>query len=274
MKIAIQGIKGSFHHEVASQYFGEEIELTECRSFTQIPELLNSDKVEFAVMAIENSLAGAILPNYALIDDFSLQIQGEVHIPIHHHLMALEGQMLNDIKEVWSHPMALLQCRDFFRKHPNIKLIEATDTARAAMNISNKKLKGIAAVASKKASNIYNLSIIEDKIQTREHNYTRFFILTKQQNTSALAKKNKASLKFITKHQTGSLADVLQIFSKNNISLTKIQSMPIIDQPWQYAFFTDVIFEDYETYQKSLGEVASKVNSLKVLGEYKKSKIQ
>lgn len=272
MKIAIQGIKGSFHHEVATQYFGEEIELIECRSFTQIPELLNSEKVAFAVMAIENSLAGAILPNYALIDDFSLQIQGEVHIPIHHNLMALEGQTLDNIKEVWSHPMALLQCRDFFRKHPSIKLIEATDTARAAMDISNKKLKGIAAVASKKASNIYNLSIIEDKIQTREHNYTRFFILTKQQNTSAVAEKNKASLKFITKHQTGSLADVLQVFSKNNISLTKIQSMPIIDQPWQYAFFTDVIFDDYETYQKSLGEVASKVNSLKVLGEYKKSK--
>lgn len=272
MKIAIQGIKGSFHHEVANKYFGEDIELKECLSFVEIPDLINKKAVKGGVMAIENSLAGAILPNYALIDENNLVIKGEVHLPIHHHLMALEGQSLDDIKEVWSHPMAILQCRKFFRDYPNIKLVEAADTAEVAQQIQQKQLKGIAAIASKKAAKIYDLAVIADKIQTREHNYTRFFILSEQKSTSAIAEKNKASLKFITKHQTGSLADVLQVFSKNNISLTKIQSMPIIDEPWQYAFFVDVIFDDYDTYQKSLGQVASKVNNLKVLGEYKQSK--
>ena len=273
MQIAIQGIKGSFHHLVASQYFGEDISLNECMSFVEIPELLNTDKVNGAVMAIENSLAGAILPNYALIDEFNLTIHGEVHLPIHHHLMGLKGQKLEDIKEVWSHPMALLQCRKFFRSHPQIKLIEATDTAEVALQINQNKLKGIAAIASKKAANIYDLEIIADTIQTRKHNYTRFFILKKKNgNLAENSLANKASLKFITKHKTGSLAEVLQTFANFNLNLTKIQSMPIIDVPWQYAFFADVIFDDYAIYQNALKNVKEKVSSLKILGEYKQSK--
>jgi len=179
-KIAIQGIKGSFHHQVANQYFGEDIELNECLSFVEIPELINNNTVDGAVMAIENSLVGSILLNYTLIDEFDLEIQGEVHLPIHHHLMALKNQSLEDIKEVWSHPMALLQCRTYFRKYPHIKLVEESDTAEVAQRIQKQQLPGIAAIASKKAAEIYDLNIIENEIQTRKQNFTRFFILKKK----------------------------------------------------------------------------------------------
>jgi len=273
MKIAIQGIQGSFHHIVANQYFGEHITLKECLSFTEIPELLNEELVEGAVMAIENSLAGSILPNYALIDEFNLSIQGEVHFPIHHHLMGLEGQSLSDIKEVWSHPMALLQCRNFFRKHRNIKLVEESDTAEVARRIQREKLKGIAAVASKTAAEIYDLHIIENEIQTRKQNYTRFFVLKKKNGKlEKPAMVNKASIKFITDHQTGSLADVLNVFASLKINLSKIQSLPIIDKPWKYAFFIDVVFDDYQHYQKAIKLVQDKTSSLKILGEYQQSK--
>lgn len=272
-KIAIQGIRGSFHHQVANQYFGEEIELKECLSFVEIPELINNNIVDAAVMAIENSLAGSILPNYALIDEFNLKIQGEVHLPIHHNLMGLEGQSLSDIKEVWSHPMALLQCRKFFREHPHIKLVEESDTAEVAQRIQEQQLKGIAAVASKNAASIYKLNIIENEIQTRKQNFTRFFILKKKNgNIEKPEITNKASLKFITKHKTGNLTDVLNIFASFSMNLSKIQSLPIIDKPWNYAFFTDVIFEDYKLFQSAITKVKDKTSSLKILGEYQQSK--
>ncbi len=272
-KIAIQGIKGSFHHQVANQYFGDEIILNECMSFVEIPELINNNVVDGAVMAIENSLAGSILPNYALIDEYNLKIQGEVHLPIHHHLMGLANQTLTDIKEVWSHPMAILQCRKFFRSHPHIKLVEESDTAEIAQRIQEKQLRGIAAIASKNAAAIYNLHIIENRIQTREQNYTRFFILKKQnENLEKSELINKASLRFVTKHETGSLVDVLTVFSNFNMSLSKIQSLPIIDKPWKYAFFVDVIFDDHELFITAVDSVKQKTSSLKILGEYKQSK--
>ena len=270
--IAIQGIQGSFHHIVANHYFGNEIALKECLTFIEIPELINNNLVDGAVMAIENSLAGSILPNYALIDEYNLNIQGEVHFPIHHHLMGLKGQSLSDIKEVWSHPMAILQCRKFFRNHPHIKLVEESDTAESAKQIHEKQLKGIAAIASKKAAEIYNLHIIENKIQTRKENYTRFFILEKRNgNIQKPPIINKASLKFITKHQTGSLAEILNIFTSFNMNLSKIQSLPIIDEPWKYAFFADVIFDDYTQFEKVIAVVKEKVSSLKILGKYQQS---
>lgn len=272
-KIAIQGIRGSFHHQVANQYFGERIELKECLSFVEIPELIINNSVDGAVMAIENSIAGSILPNYALIDEFNLSIQGEVHLPIHHHLMGLEGQYLSDIKEVWSHPMALLQCRKFFREYPQIKLVEESDTAEVAQRIQEQNLKGIAAIASKKAASIYKLNIIENEIQTRKQNLTRFFILKKKNgNLEKPEITNKASLKFITKHQTGNLTDVLNIFAGFGMNLSKIQSLPIIDKPWNYAFFADVIFEDYVLFQKAISIVKDKTSSIKILGEYQQSK--
>ncbi len=277
MKVAIQGIRGSFHDIVARQYFGDKIELIECMSFTEIPILLKNNAVDSAVMAIENSIAGAILPNYALIDEYNLDIEGELYLNIHHNLMALKGQTLKDIKEVWSHPMAILQCRKFFRNHPDIKLIEEKDTAEVAERIQTESLKGIAAIASKEAAQLFNLDIIKADIQTIKHNSTRFFILKKGKNTpyhesKIDGTKNKASIKFITKHNKGSLAEVLDIFAKHEINLTKIQSMPIIDQPWSYAFFIDLMIEDFKLYENALHLINKKVNHLQILGEYHQNK--
>jgi len=273
MKIAIQGIKGSFHHIVAEKFFGENIELAECMSFTEIPVLLKNDQVESAVMAIENSIAGAILPNYALIDEYELSIEGEVYVNIHHHLMALEGQNLSDIKEVWSHPMALLQCRKFFREHPGIKLIEEKDTAEVARRIQQNNIQGVAAVASKKAADLFGLDIISNDIQTIKHNSTRFFVLKKSKNAPYHPSKvenikDKSSIKFVTQHNKGSLAEILDIFAKHDINLTKIQSLPIIDTPWSYAFFIDLVIDDFVLYKNALHLISKKVKHLKVLGEY------
>jgi prephenate dehydratase len=273
MKIAIQGIKGSFHHIVAEKFFGENIELAECMSFTEIPVLLKNDQVESAVMAIENSIAGAILPNYALIDEYELSIEGEVYVNIHHHLMALEGQDLSDIKEVWSHPMALLQCRKFFREHPGIKLVEEKDTAEVARRIQEKNIEGVAAVASKRAADLFGLNIISNDIQTIKHNSTRFFVLKKSKNAPYHPSKvenikDKSSIKFVTQHNKGSLAEILDIFAKHDINLTKIQSLPIIDTPWSYAFFIDLVIDDFVLYKNALHLISKKVKHLKVLGEY------
>ena len=277
MKIAIQGIKGSFHHIVAKQYFGDHIDLEECMSFTSIPPLLKKGEVDSAVMAIENSIAGAILPNYALIDEFDLNITGEVYINIHHHLMGLKNQTLADIKEVWSHPMALLQCKKFFREHPQIKLIEEKDTAEVARRIQENKIKGVAAIASKMAADMYGLEVIADDIQTIKNNSTRFFILNKGDGgpydpDKLGAGMNKSSIKFITKHNKGSLAEILDIFAKHDLNLSKIQSLPIIDKPWSYAFFIDLVIDDYVLYKNALHLISKKVNHLQILGEYQQTK--
>lgn len=277
MRIAIQGIQGSFHHIVANEFFGKDISLVECMSFTEIPVLLKNGEVDSAVMAIENSIAGAILPNYALIDEYDLGIEGEVYINIHHHLMALKGQKMEDIKEVWSHPMALLQCRNFFRSRPHIKLIEEKDTAEVAQRIQQKQIPGVAAIASKMAAELFSLEILADDIQTIKHNSTRFFILKKDLSSpyhpsKVDSIKDKSSIKFVTKHNKGSLAEILDIFAKHDINLTKIQSLPIIDKPWSYAFFIDLVIDDFVLYKNALHLISKKVNHLKILGEYHQNK--
>ncbi len=271
MKVAIQGIKGSFHHIVAEEYFGRNIDLVECLSFSELPGLLHDKKAEVVIMAIENSIAGAILPNYALIDDNKLTICGEHHLPIHHNLMALEGQKIEDIEEVYSHPMALLQCHKFFKAYPHIKLIEDKDTAYVAKRIRDENLSGVAAIASKLAAETYNLNILASEIQTIKENATRFFILTNSESKNSVS-ANKASIKFITSHKAGSLAEILTILAKHNLNLSKIQSMPVIETPWSYAFFADFIFKSYADYYNAIDEIKDKVETLKVLGEYSKSK--
>lgn len=267
MKVAIQGIKGSFHHITANQYFGDDIILNECLSFDMMPKLLIDKKVDAIVMAIENSIAGAILPNYALLDEFNLKIVGEVYLPIQHQLMVLKNQSINDIKEVWSHPMALNQCKVFLRKYPHIKLIEESDTAEVTRLITKNQLKGIAAIASEKAAEIYQLTIISNNIQTNPENYTRFFILKRTSNNTATF--NKVSIKFITKHQKGSLAEVLNILVKHKLNLTKIQSLPIIQSPWKYSFFADFLIDDSNLLNTVLEELENVVAEIKVLGKYK-----
>jgi len=267
--IGIQGVKGSYHHGVALAYFGNDIEIDECMSFPELVYNLEGGKCTDAVMAIENSIAGSIIPNYAYIDEHNLTICGEFYLSIDHCLMALEGQDISDIKEVYSHPMALLQCKEFFKKHNHIKLIEDADTAEVAQRINKKQLKGVAAIAGKTAAEIYNLEILAEKIQTIKTNSTRFFILNTEKPKVSEAVVNKASLKFVLNHNKGSLATVLNVMSDCNLNLTKIQSLPLIDKPWKYSFFVDVTFEDYADYEKAMSILKIMALELKVLGEYK-----
>ncbi len=181
-KIAIQGIKGSFHHQVAQEYFHQNVTVNECLSFEALVDSLLNDKSQLAVMAIENSIAGSIIPNYALIDKNELHIIGEYYLDIIQNLMVLNGQKLSEIQEVHSHPMALLQCMEFLKKHPKIKLVEDKDTAETARRIHQKQLKGIAAIGSKAAASMYDLTIIAPEIQTVNNNMTRFFIISKEAN--------------------------------------------------------------------------------------------
>ncbi len=269
--IGIQGVKGSFHHIVANSYFGEEISLTEFLSFEEMISTLCKDQIDYAVMAIENSTAGSIIPNYALIDEYDVNIVGEYYLQIIHNLMALKGQSINDIKEVQSHPMALLQCRDFFKKNPNITLVEEKDTAQIAKKIAKNKILGLGAIASKLASKIYKLNIINDNIQTIKKNQTRFVIL-QNNNTIKNDNINKASLKFELDHKRGSLATILNVLSDCKLNLTKIQSMPKIQTPWRYSFFVDVTFDKLEYYLKAKSIIEIMAKEFKVLGEYKNSK--
>ena len=271
-KIAIQGIKGSFHHQVVKEYFSESVDIDECLSFEELVDSLLAGKSDQAVMAIENSIAGPIIPNYALIDKNNLHIIGEHYLSIHQNLMALKGQKIEDIKEVHSHPMALLQCMDFLKQYPNIKLVEDKDTAETARRIQEKQLTGIAAIGSKVASEMYNLEIIAPEIQTIKNNMTRFVIIKKQNSFLPENEINRASIKFELDHKRGSLAAVLNVMSDCKLNLTKIQSLPKIETPWKYSFFVDVTFENYEDYAKAKSLLNIMAEYFKVLGEYKNTK--
>ena len=272
-KIAIQGIKGSFHHQVAQEYFHQNVSVNECLSFEALVDSLLDDKSQLAVMAIENSIVGSIIPNYALIDKNHLHIIGEYYLDIIQNLMVLNGQKISEIEEVHSHPMALLQCMDFLKKHPRIKLVEDKDTAETARRIHQKQIKGIAAIASKAAAALYDLTIIAPEIQTVNNNMTRFFIISKEANILLKEEINKASLKFELDDTPGSLATVLNVMTNCKLNLTKIQSMPIIETPFQYSFFVDVVFEKYKHYEKAMKILEIMTNHFKVLGEYKNRKL-
>lgn len=269
--VAIQGIKGSFHHIVSQNYFGNGMILEECLSFDKVVDSLLTKRCDVGVMAIENSIAGSILPNYALIDNHHLHIIGEYYLDIQHHLMALPNQSINEIEEVYSHPMALLQCKEFFKKYPHIKLIEDKDTAEVAQRIHLKQLHGIAAIASTLAAELFELEIIAKSIQTIKHNETRFVIVKTSNSEIDEIGINKASLKFELDHKRGSLATILNVMSDCKLNLTKIQSLPKIETPWKYAFFVDVTFEEYRSFDKAKSIMQIMAEKFKVLGEYKKS---
>lgn len=271
--VAIQGVKGSFHHIVAKQYFDNNVEILECLSFDKAVESLIEKHSDAVIMAIENSIAGSIIPNYALIDNHNLHIVGEHYLDIQHNLMALPGQRIEDLAEVVSHPMALLQCKEFFKSHKHIKLVEDSDTAEVAKRIRDNNLKGIAAIASDYAAQIFELEILANSIQTIRHNETRFVIVKRQNHEIPETEINKASVKFELDHKRGSLATILNVMSDCKLNLTKIQSLPKIDTPWKYAFFVDVTFDHYKDYDKAKSIMNIMAQEFKVLGEYKNHKL-
>ncbi len=273
LKIAIQGIKGSNHHQVARDYFGDDIELVECLSFDELVCKTLSGRADKAVMAIENSIAGSIIPNYALIHQHDLHVIGEQYLNIHHNLMVFKGQKLEDIQEVHSHPMALLQCKEFLKAYPHIKMVEAVDTAETAQRIQAEELKTIAAIAPKAAAELYDLEIVASEIQTITNNSTRFLIINKENRELPEKDINKASIRFIADHKRGSLATILNVMSDCNLNLTKIQSLPVIERPWKYAFFVDVTFDEYEDYTKAKLLLEIMTEEFKILGEYKNARV-
>lgn len=271
--VAIQGIKGSFHHIVSLQYFEKPVETIECMTFDRVVDSLITGESDAAIMALENSIAGSILPNYALIDNNNLHIVGEHYLDIQHHLMALPGQTIEDINEVYSHPMALLQCKEFFKNYPHIKLVEDKDTAEVAERIEKQQLKNIGAIASDMAAEIFKLDILARSIQTIKHNETRFAIVKRTNSEVPENEINKVSLKFEADHKRGSLATLLNVMSDCKLNLTKIQSMPIIEKPWKYAFFVDVTFEGYADFKKAKSIMEIMAYNFKILGEYKNAKV-
>lgn len=268
--IAIQGATCSYHHMVSNTYFGKNTTINQCLSFDALADSLVSKKSNCAVMAIENSIVGSIIPNYAIIDANAFNIVGEHYLDIQHQFMVLPGQTIEDINEVRSHPMALLQCKAFLRQYPHIKLVEAEDTAVVAQRIRENNLKGVAAIAGILAAETYNLDVLAKSIQTIKHNQTRFVILSNNKNQD-VSKCNKASVKFELDHKRGSLATILNVMSDCKLNLTKIQSLPKIDEPWSYSFFVDVTFLDIENFIKAEKLIQLMATHYKVLGIYNKA---
>ena len=272
LKIAIQGIESSFHDMAVKKMFpNEEIELVMCNSFEKVTEAINNFNADFGVLATENTIAGSILPNYNLIDASDLVIMDEVFLNIQMYIMALESETIHDILEIHSHPVALLQCKNYLQKFPpHFKIIEGADTASVAKKIKEHNLKGVAAIAGKQVAEKFGLKILDSKIQNNSNNQTRFVLIGKE--VKAYTKDaNKATLKFKLDHRVGSLSNVLQLFSTFEISLTKIQSLPIIGEPWQYAFFVDVVFKDYQLFKDVIKVLENAVKELKVVGAYQQN---
>jgi prephenate dehydratase len=271
-RVAIQGIATSFHEVAALTYFNEPIETVECLSFHALCESLEKGTSDYAVMAIENSIAGSILPNYFLLQSYHFTIIGELYLPIHMHLLTLPGVKLTDIETIESHPMAIRQCSEFIHSLNGVEVRESDDTALSAKRVKELKLKNTAAIANEYAAKKFGLQILEKRIETHKKNFTRFLVLSKRSNGKI--ESNKASLSFEVANEVGSLADALMTFKVNSINLTKIQSIPIIGKPSEYSIHIDVEWKRRKSYEQAMREVMRQVKNLNVLGEYKKAKIE
>lgn len=266
--VSIQGIRGSFHAQAAQAFFGDHHQVLECRSFKSTCKAIHNDDADFAVMAIENSIAGGLLPNYGLVQEFNLGIVGEIHLPIQLHLMGLPGISFNEVKYIQSHPIAIRQCIEFFEEYPDKQLLEKNDTAACAKEIQDKQLTDTFAIAGGMAAEIYGLEIKERRIEKTSKNFTRFLILRKDPKAIE-SKPNKGSICFHVDNQVGALAKVLNTFAEHNINLTKIQSTPVIGYPEKDNFFLDFVWAEYQHYEQALNKIIKQVSNLTVLGEYK-----
>lgn len=271
-RVSIQGFEGSFHQEAARLFFGKNVEVICCATFKEVIKIAeNKNESSGGVMAIENSIAGSILPNYNLLQKSSLTVIGEVYLQIKQNLMVNPGVQLEDIREVHSHPMAIQQCFGFLDKY-NWKLVETEDTALSAKHIHQHRSKHIAAIASKLAAEIYQLNMIAPNIHTLKNNYTRFLILQRQDKPMEIPGANKASINFYTDHSKGSLAKVLTTIAGAGINLSKLQSFPIPGSDWRYSFHADVEFENVAVFYTMIDEIKKITQALKIYGVYKKGK--
>lgn len=273
-RVTIQGVAGCYHDAAARGYFaGEEISTIPCDSFPEMFEMLENDASLIGAMAIENTIAGSLLQNHELLRKSNLEIVGEYKMRISHVLAALPGQSLDELSEVNSHPIALMQCEQFLRRHPNLKMIEKFDTAGSAREIAEEHLMGHGAVCGEFAASLYGLNILERGIETNKRNFTRFLILADPLMARELRPKaeqlDKASIVFTVPHTHGALSKALTIFSFYDINLSKIQSTPIIGREWEYRFYVDLTFDSYSRYRQAIDAVRPLINDFRILGEYK-----
>jgi len=269
-RVAIQGIKASFHEEAAFKFFGKDIQTIECNSFKQTCESLEAKEADYVVMAIENSIAGSLLPNYTLIREYNFAVAGEVYLPIQLHLMALPGVKLEDVKFVTSHPIAIRQCIDFFDDFPHLSIVESSDTAACAKKIRDEQLTDTVAVANSLAAELYGLNIIEKRIESNKKNYTRFLIL-QNDKTDDISPVNKSSIVFQTGNQVGSLSKVLNIFADHEVNLSKIQSMPVLGKRNEYYFYVDLEWADQDKYDSAIRKALKYTVNFNIMGEYVKN---
>ena len=270
-KVAIQGVKGCFHEQAARLFYeqseGVVPDICECSTFDGLYSSVEAGDADAAVMAIENTVSGGLLPNFELLRRYDRKIKGEVFLRIQQNLMALPGQTIEDIKEVRTHYMAINQTREFFKNYPWIRLVESEDTAKSAAEVAAEGLMGVGAVASTLAAELYGLEILADSIETYKQNFTRFLVLDDSIQVDK-SKVNKSSMCFTLSHTPGSLAHVLTILSFYGMNLTRIQSLPIPGQEWQYFFYVDIKFQDYLRYEQALAAVRPLMEDLNILGEY------
>jgi prephenate dehydratase len=272
-RIAIQGYEGSFHQEAALKFFGKQTTVIPCDTFRQvIAHTVSREEATGGLMAIENSIAGSILPNYALLQKNPVRIVGEVYLQIRQHLLVNPGVQLEDIREVHSHPMALLQCMDFLEKHPQLKLIESEDTALSARHLHQRRSRHHAAIAGKLAAELYQLDILVPNIHTLKNNYTRFLVLQHQKLARPVEDANKASVKFHTDHSRGSLAKALAIIAEEGVNLSKLQSMPIPGTNFKYSFHADMEFDNLQQFEAVMQKLAKATDEITVFGIYKNGK--
>lgn len=271
-RVAIQGYRGCFHEEAARQFYASlgvgDIEIVECNLFPDLYKAISEGRADAAVMAIENTVSGGLIPNLELLRKNPLAVKGEVFLRIEQNLMALPGQKLEDIHEVRTHYMAINQTREFFERYPSIRIVESEDTAKSAAELARQNLLGVGAVASSLAAELYGLEILAKGIETYKQNYTRFLILDESLSVPEES-INKASLCFTLPHTPGSLAHILTILSFYGMNLTKIQSLPIPGREWQYFFYADIKFEIPERYRQAIAAVRPLIEEFQLLGEYK-----
>ena len=271
-KVAIQGFSGCFHEQAARMFYGEREgvcpEIVECATFDGLYSSMNAGQADAAIMAIENTVSGGLLPNFELLRKYDVKIKGEVFLRIRQNLMALPGQTIEDIREVRTHYMAINQTRAFFSEYPHIRLVESEDTAKSAADIAREGLRGIGAVASELAAELYGLEILKPGIETYKQNFTRFLILDDSLQVPE-QEIDKVSMCFTLPHKSGSLAQVLTILSFYDMNLTRIQSLPIPGREWQYFFYVDIKFDSYERYRQALTAVRPLMEDLNILGEYR-----
>ncbi len=277
VSVAIQGGFGAFHEIAAKEFFRSvNVEIIPCDTFADLFEELKELRVDCGIVAVENSVAGSLLSNHSLINDSNLPVVGEHYLRVVQNLLALPGERVEDIKEIHSHPVAIMQCSNFLNqlRKSGVKIVDSLDTALSAKRIRDENLKGTGALAGDLAAEMYGLEILRAGVESNKRNFTRFIVIAADKKVEQILDMdanpvNKASLSFSLPHLQGKLSHVLSVLSIYGMNLTKIQSLPIVGREWEYLFYTDLVFDDYNIYRKAIDAIRPITENLKILGEYR-----